>query len=96
MKINDVTGTRAVNEGHDATPQEKKLAAVGQKIQAALSPKSGITWDDAEFNQAASLGEELTRIGTTFGPRNVKEALANANLTVQQAQAIIDKVIGNS
>lgn len=94
MKINDVTGNRAINEGHETSPKEKQLAAIGQKIQDALSPKSGISWSDEEFNHAAAFGEELTRIGTTFGPRNVKEALANAGITLEQAQAIISKVAG--
>jgi len=85
--ISEVDGT------YDMDPKTKAFVQMGQKITASLSIGSGVEWpDDAQFNKAAALGQQLSSIGSSFGARSAGEALKDANVTPDEAKAIIAKV----
>lgn len=72
MKIKQIT------EAQEATPQEKQLADLGRRLMdiSAKMPMKGATDDEiAKSNKMSALGDALTRFGTLFGPKNVKDII---------------------
>ena len=88
MKINEVT------ESLEIDPKHRPFIQMAHKIRAGLEPKSGIKWDDEEFNKAAQLTSELVRLGATYGPKTPVEALKNAGYDVEEFKALVKKVQG--
>lgn len=74
---------------YDPTPAQLTLAKIGRKLMdiSATTPMKGLS--DAEigrFNRMASFGDALTRVGTIFGPANVKEILKTSRCDAAEAQ----------
>lgn len=89
--------SETVNEGprssaYDVDPKLMPYVKMGQKIASALEPSSGLKWDDEEFNKAAILGSEFSKLGSAFGPKTPGEALKAAGVDLDMAKAIIAKV----
>ena len=51
----------------------RKAMAVVRKIRRKIN--SGDTMDDRDYNQMAELGNVLSRLGTSFGPRTMKDVM---------------------
>lgn len=82
---------------YDPTPNQIKLAGIGRRLMdiAATSPMKGLK--DAEigrFNRMASFGDALTRVGTVFGPSNVKEILKASAVEADEAQEFMKLGMG--
>jgi len=88
MKINEVI----VEASMEIDPKHRPFIQMAHKIRSALEPKSGIKWDDEEFNKAAELTTQLVRLGANFGPKSPAEALKNAGYDVEEFKALIGKV----
>lgn len=88
MKINEVTESMEIN------PKHRPFIQMAHKIRSALEPKSGIKWDDEEFNKAAQLTSELVKLGASYGPKSPAEALKNAGYDVEEFKALIQKTAG--
>ena len=88
MKINEITETMEIN------PKHRPFIQMAHKIRSALEPKSGIKWDDAEFNKAAQLTSELVKLGANYGPKTSAEALKNAGFDVEEFKALVQKTAG--
>lgn len=85
--ISEIDGT------YDMDPKTKAFVKMGQKITASLSIGSGVEWpDDAQFNKAAALGQQLSSIGSSFGAKDAMSALKDANVSPDEAKEIIAKV----
>ena len=72
MKIKQIT------EAHEASAQERQLADLGRRLMdiSAKMPMKGATDDEiAKSNKMSALGDALTRFGTLFGPKNVKDII---------------------
>ena len=89
MKINEVT-----EASMEINPKHRPFIQMAHKIRSALEPKSGIKWDDEEFNKAAQLTTELVKLGANFGPKSPAEALKNAGYDVEEFKALIQKTAG--
>lgn len=89
MKVSDL-----LQEGYyDVDPKLQQYIQMGQKISAGLSPSSGVKWDDDElWNSAATLGTQLTHLGSAFGPKTPGEALKKAGVSVDDAKKIFAMV----
>lgn len=72
-------------------PKLQKLVDIGHLLRKTLDVGSGVKWDDADFNKAASLADALISLGATFGPKNLKDALKLADVDIAQAQDLIAK-----
>ena len=86
MKINEVT------EAHEATPQQKKLAALGRTLMdmSAKMPMKGASDEEiGKSNKMAALGDALTRFGTAFGPRDVKGLVKATGLEPKEIQELL-------
>lgn len=86
MKIRDITESVEIN------PKHRPFIQMGHKIRDALEPKSGVQWDDEEFNKAAELTTQLVKLGANYGPKTPAEALKNAGYDVEEFKALIQKV----
>jgi hypothetical protein len=53
----------------------RKAMAVAQKIKRKIN--SGEQMDDRDYNQMAELGAVLSRLGTNFGPKSMKDVMAH-------------------
>ena len=72
-------------------PKLQKLVDIGHLLRKTLDVGSGVKWDDADFNKAASLADALISIGSSFGPKSLKDALKLADVDITQAQDLIAK-----
>ena len=89
MKINEITERVQTFE---TPPLERMLGRISNKIREALSPESGIEWDDVEFNKAAQLTSNFTELWDTKEIRgNFQKAVAEAGLTMGEAGKIMMK-----
>lgn len=82
---------------YDPTPAQLKLATIGRRLMdiAATAPMKGLK--DAEigrFNRMASFGDTLTRVGTVFGPSDVKDILKTARIDADEAQEFMKLGMG--
>lgn len=89
MKINDL-----LQEGYyDVDPKMAPYIQMGQKITAGLGTNSGVEWESDElWNSAASLGTQLTHLGSAFGPKTPGEALKKAGVSLDDAKKIFSLV----
>jgi hypothetical protein len=89
MKINEVIA----REGdYENTEQSRKLAALGRKLMdmSATMPMKGASDDEiAKSNKMSALGDALTRWGTTFGPKNIKELVKASGLEPNEIQELL-------
>jgi hypothetical protein len=90
MKINEITERQV--QTFETPPLEKMLGRISNKIRDALSPESGIEWEDVEFNKAAQLTSNFTELWDTKEIRgNFQKAVAEAGLTMGEAGKIMIK-----
>ena len=87
MKINEVT-----EAGMETDPKHKKLANIGRALMtySETAPMKGKT--DAEvgvFNQMSNLGNNLTKFGTTFGPRSLKDLMKATDLNAESIKTLL-------
>lgn len=80
-----------VDVEYGVDPKLQKLVDIGHLLRKTLDVGSGVKWDDADFNKAASLADALISLGATFGPKSLKDALKLADLDLAQAQELIAK-----
>ena len=74
---------------YDPTPNQLKLAGIGRNLMDIAANTSMKGLKDAEigrFNRMASFGDALTRVGTVFGPSDVKEILKTSRVEINEAQ----------
>ena len=74
---------------YDPTPAQLTLAKIGRKLMdiSATAPMKGLKDADiARFNRMASFGDALTRVGTVFGPSDVKSILKTARVEAAEAE----------
>jgi hypothetical protein len=76
MKINDII----IKEAHETGEGNRKLAAIGR----VLMDKAVTQKDDGLSNVMATLGDNLTRYNTTFGPRSPAELMKKSNITSKE------------
>ena len=81
----------SVDINYEVDPKFKKLVDVGHLLRKTLDTNSGVKWEDADFNNAAKLADALISLGSTFGPKNLKDALKLADMDIAQAQDLIAK-----
>ena len=73
---------------YDPSNAELKLARIGRQLMeiSATAPMKGLK--DAEigrYNRMASFGDCLTRVGTLFGPTDLKNILKQSGCTTEEA-----------
>jgi len=91
MKINEVT-----EAGFDMDPKTKMLVDFGRKLMdiSASTPMKGLKDEEiAKTNRMSAFGDELTRLGTPMGPRNMEEVLAKSGVKPQEAKEFIDMAV---
>ena len=74
------------------TADQIKFARIGSKLMdmSETMPMKGLKDDDVSLvNKMSSFGDALTRIGTPFGPQNLKDVLTLANVTLEEAQKLV-------
>ena len=87
MKINEVT-----EAGYENDPQSRKLAALGRKLMdmSANMPMKGASDEEIDkSNKMSALGDALTRWGTSFGPKNVKDLVKVSGLEPTEIQELL-------
>ena len=88
MKINEVT-----EAGMETDPKHKKLANIGRALMTHSETASMKGADDAKiamFNQMSSLGNELTKFGTTFGPKSLKDLMKATGLNAPTIKTLLE------
>jgi len=70
MKINEVTEKFATPD-YELSNQARQASKVAQMIKQKIN--SAPQMDDRDYNQLAELGAILTRLGTSFGPKSLKD-----------------------
>lgn len=93
MKINEVI-KREASPDYGDNPQMRAYAAMGRTLMD-LSASMKITKDTpdeeiAKSNKMAAFGDALTRFGTSWGPKNVKELLDTARVSGEEAKEFIE------
>ena len=87
MKINEVT-----EAGMETSPTNKKLANIGRALMTHSETASMKGKDDNQiriYNQMSALGNTLTKFGTTFGPKNLKDVMAETELDAAAIKALL-------
>ena len=87
MKINEVT-----EAGMETDPKHKKLANIGRALMTHSETASMKGADDAKigmFNQMSSLGNELTKFGTTFGPKDLNGLMKATGLNAPTIKTLL-------
>ena len=87
MKINEVT-----EAGMETTTTQKKLANIGRALMTHSETASMKGADDAKigmFNQMSSLGNELTKFGTTFGPKDLQGLIKATGLNAATIKTLL-------
>lgn len=82
---------------YDPTPAQIQLAGIGRRLMdiSATTSMKGLKDDEiGRYNRMASFGDALTRLGTTFGPQDVKEVLKSARVDAKEAQEFIKIAMG--
>ncbi|MBR19823.1 MAG: hypothetical protein CMA64_06720 [Euryarchaeota archaeon] len=77
---------------YDMTDEQKRLVQIGQRIKAALSPKTGdVKWDsDEEWLDAMKLSEVLIDAGKN--DKDLGPMIKASGIDVERAKSIIEKV----
>lgn len=68
------------------------LAQIGRNLMdmSATMPMKGLKDADiARSNRMSAFGDVLTRFGTAFGPRNLKEVLEVSGVTQKEAEEFL-------
>ena len=60
---------------HEMSDIARKAASMAQIIKRKIN--SGEEMDDRDYNQMAELGAVLSRVGTSFGPKSMKDVMAH-------------------
>jgi len=87
MKINEVT-----EAGMETDPKHKKLANIGRALMTHSETASMKGADDAKigmFNQMSSLGNELTKFGTIFGPKDLNGLMKATGLNAPSIKTLL-------
>jgi|TARA_A200000159_G_scaffold143128_1_gene147151 hypothetical protein len=77
---------------YDPTKNQVIVAAIGRKLMdiSVNMPMKGLKDDEiARSNRMSSFGDALTRFGTSFGPRNLKEVLKLSGVTQAEAEEFL-------
>lgn len=74
MKINEITEKFAMPD-YELDDKARQAAKVAQMIKRKIN--SGEEMDDRDYNQLAELGAILSRLGTNFGPKSMKDVFAH-------------------
>jgi hypothetical protein len=78
-----------MKSAYDPTPNEIKVAVIGRKLMdiSVNMPMKGLKDEEiARSNRMSSFGDALTRFGSTFGPRNLKEVLKLSGVSMEEAE----------
>lgn len=78
--------------GYESDPQSRALASLGRTLMdmSAKMPMKGATDDDIDkSNKMSALGDALTRWGTSFGPKSVKDLIKATGLDAGDIQDMI-------
>lgn len=89
MKINEVT---EAGPDYETNPQHKKLATIGRALMAHSETASMKGKNDDQirmFNQMSSLGNALTKFGTTFGPKNIQDIVDETDLNPAMIKTLL-------
>lgn len=70
MKINEVTEKFATPD-YELSDKARQAAKVAQMIKQKIN--SAPKMDDRDYNSLAELGAILSRLGTSFGPKSMKD-----------------------
>ena len=60
---------------HELDDTARKAMNIAQKIKRKIN--SGEQMDDRDYNQMAELGAILSRFGTSFGPKSMKDVMGH-------------------
>jgi hypothetical protein len=75
-------------------PKSKMIADLGRRLMdmsAKMPMGKGVSDEDIEkSNKMSSFGDALTRFGSPFGPRNMKELVKAARVTPEEAKEFIE------
>jgi hypothetical protein len=77
---------------YEATPQAKALASLGRTLMdmSAKMPMKGASDEEIDkSNKMSALGDALTRWGTSFGPKSVKDLIKTTGLEANEIQDMI-------
>jgi hypothetical protein len=89
MKINEVVAREA---DYENDPQSRKLAALGRTLMdiSANMPMKGASDEEIDkSNKMSSLGDALTRWGTSFGPKSIKDLIKTTGLEPNEIQELL-------
>ncbi|HAW04218.1 MAG TPA: hypothetical protein DCW83_05980 [Saprospirales bacterium] len=80
-----------MKSAYDPTDNEIIVANIGRKLmnESVKLPKKGhkpTNEEIARSNRMSAFGDTLTRFGTPYGPKNLKEVLKSANITKKEAE----------
>jgi hypothetical protein len=76
----------------ETDPKHKKLANIGRALMTHSETASMKGADDAKigmFNQMSSLGNELTKFGTTFGPKDLNGLMKATGLNAPTIKTLL-------
>ena len=80
------------NYGDD--PKTKMIADLGRRLMdmsAKMPMGKGVSDEEIEkSNKMSSFGDALTRFGSPFGPRNMKDLVKAARVTPEEAKEFIE------
>ena len=84
-----------VNEAdYGDNPKAKAIADLGRRLMdmsAKMPMGKGVSDEEVEkSNKMSSFGDALTRFGTPFGPRDMKELLKVARVTPEEAKEFLE------
>ena len=75
-------------------PRSKQIADLGRRLMdmsAKMPMGKGVSDDDiAKSNKMSSFGDALTRFGSPFGPKNMKDLIKAARVTPEEAMEFIE------
>lgn len=75
MKINEVITEKFATPDYEISDKARQAAKVAQMIKRKIN--SGEPMEDTDYNQLAELGAVLSRLGTSFGPKSMKDVYAH-------------------
>ena len=89
MKIKQIT---EAGPDYETGTVNKKLATIGRALMTHSETASMKGKDDNAikmYNQMSALGNTLTKFGTTFGPKNVKDVMDETDLDAAAIKALM-------
>jgi hypothetical protein len=91
MKIKQITEAD-IPKNFETNPAYKKLANIGRALMTHSETASMKGKDDNAirmYNQMSALGNTLTKFGTVFGPKNVKDVMDETDLDAAAIKALM-------